>query len=148
MINISAVVELIKECRAGLATNFSLFNIMALYSLIQYTSTILVQFFFSYAADFQYLYWDLAGNFFFFLTFGYTATVKRLTKHIPNDSLFCLTNIFQVIFMFGIQLIGQICMVLAIAGAFNDDIDYSRNGGSSVNEAKYLIEEDFLLETP
>ena len=148
MINISAVVELIKECRAGLATNFSLFNIMALYSLIQYTSTILVQFFFSYAADFQYLYWDLAGNFFFFLTFGYTGTVKRLTKYIPNDSLFCLTNIFQVLFMFGIQLIGQICMVLAISGAFNDDIDFSRNGGSSVNEAKYHIEEDFLLETP
>ena len=106
---------------------------MALYSLIQYTSTILVQFFFSYAADFQYLYWDVAGNLFFFLTFGFTGTVKKLSKHIPNDSLFCLTNIFQVLFMFGIQIIGQICMVVALHGAFNNDIDYSRNGGSAVN---------------
>ena len=39
--NITAVVELLKECRAGLATNFSLFNIMAIYSLIQYSSTII-----------------------------------------------------------------------------------------------------------
>ena len=76
VINISAVVELIKECRAGLATNFSLFNIMALYSLIQYTSTIMTQFFYAYPSDFQYLYWDLAGYFFFFLTFGYTETIS------------------------------------------------------------------------
>lgn len=116
VINISAVVELIKECRAGLATNFSLFNIMALYSLIQYTSTILIQFFFAYPSDFQYLYWDLGGNFFFFLTFGYTGTVEKLSKHIPNNSLFCLTNIFQVIFMFAIQLVGQISMILALSG--------------------------------
>ena len=129
VINISAVVELIKESRAALATNFSLFNIMALYSLVQYSSTIIVQFFFSYPADFQYLYWDLGGNFFFFLTFGYTATADKLNKHIPNNSLFCFTNIFQVVFMFGIQLIGQICMMLALGGAFNADIDYSKNGG-------------------
>lgn len=39
--NITAVVQLLKECRGGLATNFSLFNIMAIYSLIQYSSTII-----------------------------------------------------------------------------------------------------------
>ena len=38
--NISSMVELIIECRGGLATNFSLFNIMAIYSLIQYTTTL------------------------------------------------------------------------------------------------------------
>ena len=38
--DISSMVELIKECRAGLATNFSLFNIMATYALIQYTTTV------------------------------------------------------------------------------------------------------------
>ncbi len=39
--NISSMVELLKECRAGLATNFSLFNIMASYSLTQYTTSII-----------------------------------------------------------------------------------------------------------
>ena len=50
--------------------------------------------------------------------------------------------------MFGIQLIGQICMILALGGAFNEDIDYNSNGGSSVNEAKYHIEEDFIIDSP
>ena len=72
--NISSVVQLIKECRAGLATNFSLFNIMASYSLVQYTTSSIVQLFYSYPADFHYLYWDLADNFFFIVVIGYTAT--------------------------------------------------------------------------
>ena len=112
-----------------MATNFSLFNIMALYSLIQYTSTIIAQFFYAYPSDFQYLYWDLAGNFFFFLTFGYTGTASKLSRHLPNNSLFCLSNIFQVVFMFVIQLIGQICMILALSGEFGADIDYLNIGG-------------------
>ena len=49
-------------------------------TLIQYTSTIITQVYYAYPSDFQYLYWDLAGNFFFFLTFGYTGTVNKLTK--------------------------------------------------------------------
>jgi cation-transporting P-type ATPase 13A2 len=32
--NITSMVELIKECRGGLATNFSLFNVLAMYTLI------------------------------------------------------------------------------------------------------------------
>jgi len=47
---------------------------MAIYSLIQYTSSIICQIFYSYPGDFQYLYWDLFGNFFLFLTFGNTGT--------------------------------------------------------------------------
>ena len=38
--NITSMVELIKEGRAGLATNFTLFNVMAAYSLTQYTTTV------------------------------------------------------------------------------------------------------------
>ena len=77
--NISSMVELIKECRAGLATNYSLFNIMAIYSLIQYNTVVIVQFYFGFPGDFHYLYWDVLGNFVFFLTFGYTGTAKKLT---------------------------------------------------------------------
>ena len=51
--NIYSMVELIKECRAGLATNFSLFNIMAIYSLIQSTSQVICQLMLQYPADFQ-----------------------------------------------------------------------------------------------
>ena len=73
--NISCMVHLIRECRGGLATNFSLFNIMALYSIVQYTSTIINQYFYCFPSDFQFLYWDLCCNFFFFMTVGNTNSV-------------------------------------------------------------------------
>jgi cation-transporting ATPase 13A2 len=72
--NISSMVELIKECRAGLATNFSLFNIMASYSLVQYTTSIICQIYYAYPPDFNYLYWDIVCNFFFIVVIGYTDT--------------------------------------------------------------------------
>ena len=102
---------------------------MALFSLVQYTATIISQIYYAYPSDFQYLYWDLGGNFFFFLTFGYTGTVPFLSRHVPNSSLFCLTNIVQVVFMFVIQLVGQICMILTLNGEFGPDIDYENIGG-------------------
>lgn len=77
----------------------------------------------------MFLYWDLAGNFFFFLTFGYTGTVHFLSRHVPSNSLFCLTNIFQVIFMFLTQLFGQIFMILTLQGELGAEIDYEHNGG-------------------
>jgi cation-transporting P-type ATPase 13A2 len=77
--NISSMVELIKECRAGLATNFSLFNIMASYSLVQYTTSIIVQLFYAYPPDFNYLYWDIVCNFFFIVVIGYTPTADKLS---------------------------------------------------------------------
>ena len=51
--NISSMISLIRECRGGLATNFSLFNIMIIYSLTQHSSTMINQYFFAYTADFQ-----------------------------------------------------------------------------------------------
>ncbi len=78
--NITSMVELLKECRAGLATNFSLFNIMAIYSLIQYTTTSITQYYFAYPWDLQYLYWDVFCNLVFFLAIGYTKTADKLSK--------------------------------------------------------------------
>lgn len=72
--NISSMVELIKECRAGLATNFSLFNIMAIYALIQYSSTIVTEKFLAYPSNYAYTYWDLCLNFVLILFIGNTAT--------------------------------------------------------------------------
>jgi hypothetical protein len=52
---------------------------MAVYSLIQYTTTVLCQKFLQYPADLHYLYWDLFLNFFFVVFIGYTATAKDLS---------------------------------------------------------------------
>lgn len=110
--NIRSMVELIKECRAGLATNFSLFNIMAIYSLIQYSSTLICEFYLQYPADFQFLYWDLCMNFFLILFIGYTKTSDKLSIEKPRNSLFSFTNLLQMMIMFGIQFAGQIVSII------------------------------------
>ena len=122
--NISSMVELLKECRAGLATNFSLFNIMAIYSLIQYTSVVIVQFFFGFPGDFAYLYWDLCCNFFFFVFIGYTGTAKKLTKESPNISLFTVANITQLMASFLLQMVGQIGIIMVLGFIFDTETGY------------------------
>ena len=143
--NISSMVELLKECRAGLATNFSLFNIMALYSLIQYSTTIISQFYFSYPWDFQYLYWDIFCNFLFFLTIGYTATADKLSVAIPNGSLFTVSNLTQVLVMFGFQLAGQILMIVGLTQIFTTPMNYSPD-----NTYQLFLDNDseFVLNSP
>ena len=106
------MVELLKECRAGLATNFSLFNIMATYSLLQYTTTVICKRYLQYPTDAQYLWWDFS-NFLFIVCIGYTKTADSLTTLKPRGSLFSATNIGQVVAAFIIQLIGQICVIAA-----------------------------------
>lgn len=139
------MVELVKECRAVFATNFSLFNIMALYSLTQYTTTLISEFYFSYPWDFQFLYWDIFCNFLFFIPYGYTGTVERLSPLIPRGSLFTLSNLTQVLIVFGLQLTGQILMIVGLAQIFNDKMDYSPN-----NAYERFLEnnKDLVLESP
>lgn len=108
------MVELIKECRAGLVTNYSLFNIMALYSFIQFTSSVLCEFYGAYPSDFGFLYWDLACNFGFFMTFGYTKTVKKLSKDKPKTKLLTFFNIVSLVFMYVVQLYGQLLMLCGL----------------------------------
>lgn len=133
--NISAMVELIKECRAGLATNFSLFNILAIYSLIQYTTTCISLKYLQYPADLQYLYWDLCLNFFFILFIGYTKTASELSVDRPRSSLFGITNLMQMIIAFGIQVAGQMS-IIAIYQAYNSDF-YWTYGGMDVAKVNY-----------
>ena len=143
------MVELIKECRAGLVTNFSLFNIMAMYSLIQYTSAVICQYFFTYPSDLSFLYWDLFGNFFFFITFGYTATADRLSSQKPSRSLFTFTNLMQVGAMYIIQLLGQLLMIFSLSHFFSEQLEYWSNGGEEVNYKAYKDNDNsFITGTP
>ena len=113
---------------------------MASYSLTQYTTSIIAQIFYSFPADLHYIYWDLGCNFFFIIFVGYTATSKKLSKAIPNNSLLCLTNLFSVMFAFGLNVLGQIVMILAISGPFSADVNYAATGGVDNGRAYYLID--------
>ena len=54
--NISSMVELIKECRCGLATNVTLFNIMAMYTMIIFTTTVIANYYLQFPGNFHFLY--------------------------------------------------------------------------------------------
>ena len=97
---------------------------MALYSLIQYNTVLIYQFFFVFPSDFSYLYWDVACNFVFFMTFGYTGTSNKLSKLKPSYSLFSVSNITAVLTAFLIQLVGQVFMILALTYIYADDVGY------------------------
>jgi magnesium-transporting ATPase (P-type) len=100
---------------------------MAIYSLIQYTSTIICEMFLQYPADFQFLYWDLVLNFLPIVFVGYTATADRLSIEKPRDTLFSVTNIAQILVMFGIQFAGQIVSVVIYSQVESDH--YKQFGG-------------------
>lgn len=139
--NISSMVELIKECRCGLATNFTLFNVMAIYSLIQYTTTVICLKYLQYPGDFHYLYWDLVLNFGYIIFIGNTATSKELSVDRPRSSLFCFTNLFQMVFAFAVQVAGQISWI-AIYEKTNYD-HYWKVGGMDNAKIIYDTEEGF-----
>ena len=122
------MVTLLRECRAGLVTNMSLFNIMALYSMIQYTTSVIAQYFYSYPSDFQYLFWDIGCNLFFFLLVGRIGSASELTKDRPNATLFSVSNLSYVIVMVILQAVGQMSVILALSGVFAEENNYFEKG--------------------
>jgi len=43
--------------------------------------------------------------------------------------------------VFGIQILGQVSMILAMMGSFSEEIDYFNIGGFTINKEKYLENE-------
>ena len=84
---------------------------MAIYSLIQFASSIILEVFLQYPADFQFLYWDIILNFAPIIFVGYTATATRLSIEKPRDTLFSVTNIAMILFMFLCQIGGQVLCI-------------------------------------
>ena len=50
--------------------------------------------------------------------------------------------------IFGIQLLGQVSMILAIMGPFNAEIDYDNNGGFAINKDKLFNTEMWVRACP
>ncbi|XP_028988341.1 polyamine-transporting ATPase 13A3-like [Betta splendens] len=85
--NISCVPNLIREGRAALITSFCVFKYMALYSLIQYLSVILLYSIFSNLGDFQFLFIDVAIILIVVFTMSLNPAWKELVEHRPPSSL-------------------------------------------------------------
>ena len=116
---------------------------MAMYSLIQFTSSLVCEYYLQYPADFHYLYWDICMNFLLILFVGYTATADKLSVQKPRNSLFSATNLFQIMIMFVIQFAGQIFAIWLFT--YIDPDFYSKNGGKDISLAQYNTTGDFSM---
>lgn len=85
--NISCVLEIIKEGRCALVTSFSLFKYMALYSMVQYMSVLMLYSVRSNLGDFQYLYIDLFIIMPFAVTMSRTGAYHKIVSKRPLGSL-------------------------------------------------------------
>ncbi|KAI6121503.1 hypothetical protein F5141DRAFT_1259004 [Pisolithus sp. B1] len=101
--DISCVIEVIKEGRAALATSFSCFKYMALYSLIQFTTITLL---YSERPLLQFLYIDLFIIIPIAVSMGRTLPYPRIYPKRPTASLISKKVL--------ISLVGQILITSAV----------------------------------
>jgi cation-transporting P-type ATPase 13A2 len=108
---IDCVPTIIKEGRTALVTSFGIFKYMAAYSLVQFTSVIILYSIDSNLTDMQYLYIDLFMISIFAFFFGKTESYDgALVKQTPLNSLIALSPVaslaLHLIVSIAIQLIG------------------------------------------
>jgi cation-transporting ATPase 13A3/4/5 len=70
----------LRICRAGLATNFHVFSMMILFSLIQFTTVCLLYSCYQDLTDSQMLYEDLFVTFPIFIALNLTKPSSKLSK--------------------------------------------------------------------
>uniref|UniRef100_G3U6H5 ATPase 13A3 n=1 Tax=Loxodonta africana TaxID=9785 RepID=G3U6H5_LOXAF len=108
--SISCVPNLIREGRAALITSFCVFKFMALYSIIQYFSVILLYSILSNLGDFQFLFIDLAIILVVVFTMSLNPACKELVAQKPPSGLISGTLLFsvlsQIIICIGFQSVG------------------------------------------
>ncbi|GAB1609336.1 cation-transporting ATPase 13A3-like isoform X2 [Argonauta hians] len=107
--NIECVVTVIREGRAALVTSFGCFKYMALYSMIQFISVLILYTYATNLADFQYLYIDLVITTSVAVLMGYTSSNEKLSVKKPAGSLIKLSNIFSILS----QILISICFQTA-----------------------------------
>lgn len=108
---IDCVPAIIQEGRAALVTSFGIFKYMAAYSLVQFTSVIILYGIDSNLTDMQFLYIDLFMISVFAFFFGKTESYDGpLVKQTPLNSLISLSPVvslaLHLIASIGIQIFG------------------------------------------
>jgi cation-transporting ATPase 13A3/4/5 len=94
---ISSVIDLLLEGRGALATSFSLFKFMILYSIIQTSQVMCAYVFLNLLADTQFLYNDLGLILPLSFTMGLAEPTNKLVPMRPPATLFMPSVLFSVI---------------------------------------------------
>ncbi|XP_039611384.1 cation-transporting ATPase 13A2 isoform X1 [Polypterus senegalus] len=106
--NIECVPLIIREGRCSLITSFGLFKYMAMYSLIQFMSVLILYSINTNLGDFQFLYIDLIITTSIALLMGKTGPAKELCPERPQGSLISIpvlgSLLLQTFLVLGIQI--------------------------------------------
>ncbi|XP_047526862.1 polyamine-transporting ATPase 13A3-like isoform X1 [Vanessa atalanta] len=109
--NIRCVKLLALEGRCALSTSFAIFKYMALYSLIQFFSILILYNFYSILGNNQFLYIDLVLTTLLALSLGRARPGPVLTKQSPPVSLVAITSILPLIMQVLLVLIMQLSAI-------------------------------------
>ncbi|ESO01370.1 hypothetical protein HELRODRAFT_112766 [Helobdella robusta] len=123
--DVSCVPAIIKEGKGSLVTSFGMFNFMALYSIIQYSSFIILLAWMKKLEDGMFLFIDLFLVTSLTFTMGRTHPSDHLTKRRPPSRLASPGNIIgllsHVLIQVGFQLAG--IMFLKNQSWYKSDMD-------------------------
>jgi predicted P-type ATPase len=112
--NISCIPHLIKEGRTSLVTSFGVFKYMALYSMIQFVSVLILYTFMTNLSDPQFLYVDL-----FLITpvaifMSANKAYETIANKRPIGSLIGFVNICSITFQIVLVIIFQVFTVIYV----------------------------------
>ena len=106
--NITCVPKVIKEGRCALVTSFGVFKYMALYSMVQFVSVLLLYTLQTNLGDAQFLYIDLAITATVAVCMGWTGPYHKLSSIRPPGSLVSGPNLFSIFSQIGLTVLSQV----------------------------------------
>ena len=106
--NITCVPTIIKEGRCALVTSFGVFKYMALYSMVQFVSVLLLYTLQTNLGDAQFLYIDLAITATVAVCMGWTGPYHKLSSIRPPGSLVSGPNLFSIFSQIGLTVLSQV----------------------------------------
>lgn len=109
------MITLLKEGRCSLATSFQVFKYMALYSMIQFTSVLILYQFIADLSPYEYLYEDLFITTPLVFTMSLTGPYHKLDKAVPLGKLWGIPVLISVLGHIVIQAVAQIIMYYILA---------------------------------
>lgn len=112
--NIACVPILISEGRAALVTAFGILKYMALYSLIQFCSVLLLYTVYTNFTDMEFLYEDLFIIATFVTLFGRTEPYPSLDSMAPPSSLLSVTQLSSISIQLTLVILFQILSLVAL----------------------------------
>lgn len=107
MDNIECVPMVIQEGRCSLITSFGVFKFMAMYSITQFVSVLLLYTIKTNLADFQYLYLDLLITTTIAILMGRTEPASQLVRNRPEGTLISIPVLSSLLLQTALVIIIQ-----------------------------------------